>query len=52
MCGSAITVFMFGALSEWINLYSKYWYALFWIMNGLAQSTGWPTVVAIMVLRE
>jgi sugar phosphate permease len=24
------------------------WYIFFWILNGFAQSTGWPAVVAIM----
>jgi len=48
MCVSAITVFIFGTLSEWLHLYNKYWYAFLWILNGFAQSTGWPTVVAVM----
>jgi OPA family glycerol-3-phosphate transporter-like MFS transporter 3 len=51
MCTSAITVFMFGTLSEWLQIYNKFWYIFFWILNGLAQSTGWPAVVAVMVIR-
>ena len=50
MCSSAVTVFMFGAASEWLAVYNRYWYAFFWILNGFSQSTGWPTVVAIMVI--
>lgn len=45
---SAASMFFFGVLSEWLQLYSIYWYVIFWIINGFAQSTGWPAVVAIM----
>ncbi|XP_078340053.1 sugar phosphate exchanger 3-like isoform X2 [Crassostrea virginica] len=48
MCSSAITVFVFGVVFEWIHFYNKYVYVIVWILNGLLQSTGWPTVVAIM----
>ncbi|CAH1783440.1 unnamed protein product [Owenia fusiformis] len=48
MCSSAVAVFLFGTLSEWLHLYSKEYYLAMWIVNGLLQSTGWPTVVAIM----
>ncbi|XP_033746190.1 sugar phosphate exchanger 3-like isoform X2 [Pecten maximus] len=48
MCTSAICVFVFGCLFEWIHFYNKYMYVLLWILNGLLQSTGWPTVVAVM----
>jgi OPA family glycerol-3-phosphate transporter-like MFS transporter 3 len=45
---TSITMFMFGCISEWFGIYSKTWYIALWIINGFAQSTGWPTVVAIM----
>ena len=45
---SAISMFIFGVLSEWLHLYNKFWYISFWIINGFAQSTGWPAVVAVM----
>ncbi|OWF55871.1 sugar phosphate exchanger 3-like isoform X2 [Mizuhopecten yessoensis] len=48
MCSSAVCVFIFGCLFEWIHFYNKYMYVLIWILNGLLQSTGWPTVVAVM----
>lgn len=45
---SSISLFFFGVVSEWLGIYSKTYYISFWIINGLAQSTGWPTIVAIM----
>ncbi|XP_048739694.2 sugar phosphate exchanger 3-like isoform X2 [Ostrea edulis] len=48
MCSSALMVFLFGVVFEWLHFYNKYVYILVWILNGLLQSTGWPTVVAIM----
>ncbi|GIY90170.1 sugar phosphate exchanger 3 [Caerostris extrusa] len=48
MCSSSITVFMFGVVSEWLHVYNKVWYILFWSLTGLLQSTGWPTVVAVI----
>ncbi|XP_064604682.1 sugar phosphate exchanger 3-like [Liolophura sinensis] len=48
MCSSALTVFMFGVVTEWTHLYNPYIYMATWILNGLFQSTGWPTVVAVM----
>ncbi|XP_041349576.1 sugar phosphate exchanger 3-like [Gigantopelta aegis] len=48
MCTSAVMVFMFGCTIEWVHYYNMYLYMFIWIMNGLLQSTGWPTVVAIM----
>ncbi|XP_023241917.1 sugar phosphate exchanger 3-like [Centruroides sculpturatus] len=48
MCSSSIAVFMFGTLSEWLHIYNYYWYIIFWALTGLLQSTGWPTVVAII----
>ncbi|XP_062568624.1 sugar phosphate exchanger 3-like isoform X6 [Saccostrea cucullata] len=48
MCSSAVTVFLFGVVFEWAHFYNKYVYVIVWILNGLLQSMGWPTVVAIM----
>ncbi|UJR25073.1 hypothetical protein I4U23_006433 [Adineta vaga] len=48
MVVTSIVIFLFGVLSEWLHIYSVAWYVSFWILNGLAQSTGWPCVVAIM----
>ena len=39
---------MFGSVLEWSHYYNKYLYVAVWICNGLLQSTGWPTVVAVM----
>uniref|UniRef100_K1PQX4 Sugar phosphate exchanger 3 n=1 Tax=Magallana gigas TaxID=29159 RepID=K1PQX4_MAGGI len=41
-------VFVFGVVFEWVHFYNKYVYVIIWILNGLLQSMGWPTVVAIM----
>uniref|UniRef100_A0A8C2RXM3 Major facilitator superfamily (MFS) profile domain-containing protein n=1 Tax=Capra hircus TaxID=9925 RepID=A0A8C2RXM3_CAPHI len=48
MCSSALVVFVFGTLTEWLHLYNKGLYCSLWILNGLLQSTGWPCVVAVM----
>ncbi|XP_055140223.1 sugar phosphate exchanger 3 isoform X12 [Symphalangus syndactylus] len=48
MCSSALVVFVFGALTEWLHFYNKWLYCCLWIVNGLLQSTGWPCVVAVM----
>ncbi|KAM8974428.1 sugar phosphate exchanger 3 [Pelodytes ibericus] len=48
MCSSAITMFVFGTLTEWLHFYNKAFYCVVWIINGLLQSTGWPCVVAVM----
>ncbi|CAF1318854.1 unnamed protein product [Adineta steineri] len=48
MVVTSIMIFLFGVLSEWLHIYSIGWYISFWILNGLAQSTGWPCVVSIM----
>jgi OPA family glycerol-3-phosphate transporter-like MFS transporter 3 len=45
---SSVFLFLFGVVSEWAGIYNKVWYIFFWILNGLAQSTGWPAVVAVM----
>ena len=41
-------MFVFGSVLEWSHYYNKYLYVAVWICNGLLQSSGWPTVVAIM----
>ncbi|XP_054721463.1 sugar phosphate exchanger 3-like [Uloborus diversus] len=48
MCSSSLSVFLFGTVSEWLHVYKKPWYVIFWGLTGLLQSTGWPTVVAII----
>ncbi|KAG8202020.1 hypothetical protein JTE90_010391 [Oedothorax gibbosus] len=48
MCSSSLSVFMFGVVSEWLHIYSKVWYVSFWTLTGFLQSTGWPTVVAVI----
>lgn len=48
MCSSAIVVFVFGTVTEWLHFYNKWFYSCLWIVNGLLQSTGWPCVVAVM----
>lgn len=48
MCSSALVVFVFGTLTEWLHFYSRVLYCCLWIANGLLQSTGWPCVVAVM----
>ncbi|KAM4748071.1 sugar phosphate exchanger 3 [Rhinophrynus dorsalis] len=48
MCSSALTMFVFGTVTEWLHFYNKFFYCAVWIVNGLLQSTGWPCVVAVM----
>uniref|UniRef100_A0A8C9L7Z6 Sugar phosphate exchanger 3 n=1 Tax=Pavo cristatus TaxID=9049 RepID=A0A8C9L7Z6_PAVCR len=48
MCSSALVVFFFGTLTEWLHFYNKWFYCCLWVVNGLLQSTGWPCVVAVM----
>uniref|UniRef100_A0A8C1VKW2 Sugar phosphate exchanger 3 n=1 Tax=Cyprinus carpio TaxID=7962 RepID=A0A8C1VKW2_CYPCA len=48
LCGSAVTEFVFGTLTEWLQFYNVYFYCFLWVINGLLQSTVWPCVVAIM----
>ncbi|XP_065911186.1 sugar phosphate exchanger 3-like [Dysidea avara] len=45
---SAIMVFTFGCVGKWAGVYSVYYYGVLWGLNGLLQSAGWPTTVAIM----
>ncbi|XP_073423724.1 sugar phosphate exchanger 3 isoform X2 [Dendrobates tinctorius] len=48
MCSSAVAMFVFGTVTEWLHFYNKVFYCVTWVINGLLQSTGWPCVVAIM----
>jgi len=48
MCSSALVVYVFGTVTEWLRFYNKGFYCCLWIVNGLLQSTGWPCVVAVM----
>jgi sugar phosphate permease len=48
MTSSALCLFIFGVVTEWIGFYSNWFYILIWIINGFTQSTGWPAVVAVM----
>ncbi|KAM4676310.1 sugar phosphate exchanger 3 [Discoglossus pictus] len=48
MCSSALVMFVFGTVTEWLHFYNKVFYCVLWIVNGLLQSTGWPCVVAVM----
>lgn len=45
---TSVTVFLFGCVFEWIQFYSKPAYIAIWLLNGFLQSTGWPSVVAVM----
>lgn len=48
MALSAVTVFVFGYVTEVLRFYSIPLYAALWISNGFFQSVGWPLVVCIM----
>ena len=48
MIMSSAVFFCFGYVSEVLGVYNKYYYGVFFMLNGLLQSTGWPTTVAIM----
>ncbi len=43
-----VQVFLFGTLTEWLKLYSVYYYMVLWIASGFVQSSGWPTEVCVM----
>uniref|UniRef100_A0A0N5AUP0 Sugar phosphate exchanger 3 n=1 Tax=Syphacia muris TaxID=451379 RepID=A0A0N5AUP0_9BILA len=45
---SAVMVFLFGTVTEWMHFYSKIFYMVTWIGGGFIQSLGWPTEVCIM----
>ncbi len=48
MTTSALSLFIFGVVTEWLGFYNRYFYIFIWTINGFAQSTGWPAVVAVM----
>ena len=41
-------VVIFGYVTELAHFYNIYFYGAIWVLNGLIQATGWPTVVAVM----
>jgi len=45
---TAVLVFVWGCLFEYFHFYNEYVYIALWALNGLIQSSGWPTVVAVM----
>jgi len=45
---TAIIVFVWGCFFEYTHFYNEYAYLALWALNGLIQSSGWPTVVAVM----
>ena len=45
---TSVTVFVFGCVFEWLGFYSQPAYITLWLLNGFLQSTGWPSVVAVM----
>jgi len=45
---NATTLFIFGCVLPATNCTHIGWWILLWGLNGLAQSTGWPSVVTIM----
>lgn len=45
---SAVLLFCFGVLTEWLHYYNKVLYAVLWCLQGLVQSVGWPSTVAVM----
>ncbi|KAK7101363.1 sugar phosphate exchanger 3-like [Littorina saxatilis] len=48
MALTSVSVFVFGCVFEWTHTYSKPGYIAVWLLNGFLQSTGWPSVVAVM----
>ncbi|CAL8091564.1 unnamed protein product [Calicophoron daubneyi] len=48
LSGSAVIIFLFGCVIEWTKFYDRYLYSFLWIINGLLQSTVWPSAVAAM----
>ncbi len=48
MCMSSVVFLLFGYVSAYYQVYNKYYFGVFFMLNGLFQSTGWPTTVAIM----
>lgn len=48
MICSGIVVYIFGFLTEYFHYYNAAVYVILIMANGLCQSVGWPTVIAIM----
>ncbi|VDP69573.1 unnamed protein product [Echinostoma caproni] len=48
---SALIIFLFGYVTEISHFYNKPFYCVLWILNGLTQSTVWPSAVAILNSR-
>ncbi|CAA6656132.1 unnamed protein product [Spirodela intermedia] len=47
MIGTGLFTSLFGA-GYWLNIHSFYYYLLIQMLAGLFQSTGWPSVVAVL----
>jgi OPA family glycerol-3-phosphate transporter-like MFS transporter 1/2 len=47
MIGTAIFTALFGA-GYWLNIHSFYYFLVFQMISGLFQSSGWPSVVAVV----
>lgn len=47
MIGTGLFTCMFG-IGYWLNIHSFYYYLVIQMMAGLFQSSGWPSVVAVM----
>ncbi|XP_010919536.1 putative glycerol-3-phosphate transporter 1 [Elaeis guineensis] len=47
MIGTGLVTFLFGA-GYWLNIHSFYYYLVVQMIAGLFQSTGWPSVVAVV----
>nr|KAG5710320.1 hypothetical protein BaRGS_009036 [Batillaria attramentaria] len=45
---TAVMVFLFGPIFEWVKYYSQPAYIAVMVVNGLLQSLAWPSVVAVM----
>lgn len=48
MISTSIVVSVFGFVCEIFKFYNKFLYIILWILNGLLQSTGWPSMIAVM----
>lgn len=47
MCSAASVIALFAA-TVYFKFYNVYFYGALWAANGLLQSCGWPSVVAVM----
>nr|XP_039273389.1 sugar phosphate exchanger 3-like [Styela clava] len=45
---SGILLFCFGVLTQILHFYNKGFYISLWILQGIIQSVGWPTCVAVV----